>query len=98
MILVRTMRRILLRNFSTVHPDFQPHSVIRVISKNTEQKKKLQHYGKRAVTSKKTEIPSQNSTESKVNEMGIQMISEKLCKQIFANTKTAPVDPNLVDR
>lgn len=99
--IVRTMRRILTRHFSVVHPEFEPHSVIKVISRNKEQKKKPQQHEKPAVTSKKSEIPNQNGTETNstnVNEMGIQMISEKLFKQIFANTKPSSIDPDLIDR
>lgn len=76
-------------------PDFEPHSVIKIIS-GTKPKQKPPE--KHEVIKKKPESAQKTEPESKVNEMGIQMISKKLFQQVFKQTKTQSVDQESIER
>lgn len=88
------MLRFWKRNYSVV-PDFEPHSVIKIISGT---KTKLKPPGKHEVAKEKREIVPKVEPASKINEMGIQMISKKLFEQVFKQIKAQPVDQESVER
>lgn len=92
------MRRFIRRNYSIAHPDFEPHSVVKVISRNGKEVKKQPKHEKKAVTAEKKENSTQKESRNKVNAMGIQMISNKLFQQIFLNTKPSNINPDLIDK
>lgn len=92
------MLRFWRRNYSVAHPDFEPHSVLKVLSSSKANAKvKTKHEQKTACVSK-AETPAENESNTNVNEMGIQMISKNLFQQIFRNTKATPADPNLIEK
>lgn len=91
------MLRFWRRNYNSVaHPDFEPHSVIKVLSSSKSSKK---HEDKDA-SEDKAETPSSAKTETRnnVNEMGIQMISKNLFQQIFKNSNASSADQNLIEK
>lgn len=91
------LRRFWKRNYSIAH-DFEPHSVIKVISRSGSKPKVPDKQIKKDVSVKKSEIPAQKVESGNVNAMGIQMISRKLKEQIFRNANTSSVDPELIDK
>lgn len=82
------MIRIFSRRLSSVQADFEPHSVIKIISRSKPYVEKA--------TNKKVKDEG-----CRVNDMGIQLISEKLLAQIFTNSnlsKENQVDPKLIKK
>lgn len=77
--MLHVLKRSLRRNYSSYEADFQPHSVVKIISKATPVIKKEK--------SKNDKIQLKQASENKIrdkeNEMGIQMISNSLYQQIF---------------
>lgn len=94
------MRRFWRRNYSAVHPDFEPHSVIKVLSSSKNNVKASKKHEDKDPIADKAETPSSAKIETRnnVNEMGIQMISKNLFQQIFRNTNASPVDQNLIEK
>lgn len=78
------------------HPDFEPHSVIRVISRGKPNDKSKKKDEAIVVTDAQGCKEISKEPKANVNEMGIQMISKNLFEQIFRNTKTGPADPGKV--
>lgn len=88
------MQHFFKRNFS-INPDFEPHSIIKVISRNGEavkqqskQEKKVVHGVEKTAAEKRPNV----------NEMGIQMISKQLFQQIFKNAKPVKIEPEYINR
>lgn len=90
------MLRFWKRNFSVV-PDFEPHSVIKVISENKNNVKLPKQSEGKPDIKQKNEKPGKSESRSNVNEMGIQMISQKLFEQIFKNAKPSSVSPDKIE-
>lgn len=88
------MLRFWKRNYSVV-PDFEPHSVIKIISgTKVKTKPPLKH----DVIKIKPESAQEAQQKSKINEMGIQMISKKLFQQVFKQTRAQQVDQESIER
>jgi hypothetical protein len=90
------MLRFIKRNYSIV-PDFEPHSVTKVISSTKSNAKLQKKHESKAVNERKSEKPAKSEFRSNVNEMGIQMIPQKLFEQIFKNVKPTSVNSNKID-
>jgi hypothetical protein len=93
----------MLRRFSSssVHVDFEPHSVIKVISRNGGASKQQPQKKKKVVTVEKKEVPNQNEKNAEKttqNEMGIQMISKNLFQQIFKNATPINISSELIEK
>lgn len=90
------MLRLCRRNYS-VTADFEPHSVIKVLSsagKNAEH----QVPPPRKKITKKVEKTTPDANKPNVNAMGIQMISRNLFEQIFKNAKQSDVDKKSIEK
>lgn len=90
------MLRFWKRNFSLV-PDFEPHSVIKVISGPNKNVKPPEQHASNSVKVPKNDKPAKSGNRSTTNEMGIQMISKKLFEQIFKNAKPASLSSDKID-
>lgn len=81
-----------MRRFLSTNCEFEPHSVIKVIKRNgnafPQQSKK------------ETKVSSEKikESENQNNEMGIQMISRKLFKQIFGSTKPVEIEQEKIEK
>lgn len=92
------MLRLCKRKYSAVCPDFEPHSVINAIKstqKKSETTKKDENKSDRIEEAKK---PTKIERKTKINEMGIQMISRNLFKQIFRNVKANQLDKESIEQ
>ena len=92
------MLRFWRRNYSVAHPDFEPHSVIKVISGTKPKVESKRKHEENAVSSYEDKNLETNGIKSNVNEMGIQMISKNLFQQIFKNIKPMTFDQELIDK
>lgn len=81
-----------------IYSDFEPHSVIKVISSTKTKKTIPQNHENPNDKPRKAEIAKKAPADSNVNEMMIRMISKQLYQQVFPNSKTISVDKNLVER
>lgn len=94
--MLHVLKRSLKRNYSSFDADFQPHSVIKIISKATPVSKKQ--------ISKNDKVQLKKDCETKIrdkeNEMGIQMISNSLYQQIFGidSMKSKNVDEATIQK
>lgn len=91
------MLRLCKRNYS-VAVDFEPHSVIKVISKASNNLKQPEIPQKKESIVENVEQPPHDISKSNVNAMGIQMISKNLYQQIFKNTTRSVVDKEFIDK
>lgn len=91
------MLRLCKRNYS-VAVDFEPHSVIKVISKASNSFKQPEIPQKKEGVVRNVEKPTHDESKSNVNAMGIQMISKNLYEQIFKNTTRSAVDKESIDK
>lgn len=91
------MKRLFRRNYST-NLDFEPHSVIKVISRNGNPVTPRIKHEKKVAAEEKMENISQDNEKANVNEMGVKMISKNLFEQIFGNVKTSAVDPKHIEK
>lgn len=91
------MLRLCKRNYS-VAADFEPHSVIKVISKATNNLRQPEIPQKQESIVKTVEKPTHDEPKANVNAMGIQMISKNLYQQIFKNTTRSVVDKESIDK
>lgn len=81
-----------------VRQDFEPHSVVKIISRaKPEPETKVKHE-KKSVSAEEIKVPIKNEGKANVNEMGIQMISKSLFEQIFRNSKSSKVDNVLIEK
>jgi hypothetical protein len=88
----------MLRKFSSsVHVDFEPHSVIKVISRNGEVSKQQPQKKKKVVTVGPNQN-EKNADKTTQNEMGIQMISKNLFQQIFKNATPINISSELIEK
>ncbi|CRK99798.1 CLUMA_CG013106, isoform A [Clunio marinus] len=89
------MRQLWKRNIS-VRPEFEPHSVIKVISKlKVNENSHDEKISKKNSSEKK--IARENIPEN-INEMGIQMISRHLFNQIFKKTNNTKIGSEYIDK
>lgn len=97
--MLHVLKRSLRRNYSSNEADFQPHSVIRIISKATPVVKK-EKYKNDKVQLKKVEQGCETNTRDSENEMGIQMISNSLYQQIFGidSMKSKEIDEATIQK
>lgn len=97
------MHRMFKRKYSSFNSnDFEPHSVIKVITKSSTVVNECVKVKDRPVIAEtfvKNEIV-QKSKQSKTNrnEMGIQMISRSIFQQIFKQTKHEYIEPAKIDK
>lgn len=88
------MYRLWKRSYSTSLPDFEPHSVVKVVSapkQSTVRKKKKE------TIPATIDKPAKNDNQANVNDMGIQMISKSLFQQIFKNSNSIAFDQDQID-
>lgn len=88
------LRKFCVRKYSTVINDFEPHSVISIIQSAKNDVKKVKSVNVRNDNEEKDEKKAQNN----VNEMGIQMINEKLSRQIFGNIQKPVFDAEVIEK
>ncbi|KAG5680836.1 hypothetical protein PVAND_010318 [Polypedilum vanderplanki] len=84
------MLRRVVRNYSSYLNDFEPYSVVKIIpgtNKNIQNSKILE----------KTSVKDEKEAEN-CNEVGIQMISEKLRQQIFGNSEKPMFQAEIVEK
>lgn len=89
------MLRFWKRNYSVAYPDFEPHSVIKVIPVNKPKAVNKEKHEEKFASA--CDVPKEIRTKN-VNEMGIQMISKNLFQQIFRNTSSSPADKELIEK
>lgn len=77
-------------------PEFEAHSVTKVIRKKGDLVKPPRKREERIVTTKTEEI-AQNKNHN-INEMGIQMISRKLYQQVFKNMTPQSMDHDHIEK
>lgn len=92
------MLRFWRRNYSVAIPDFESHSVIKVIPGTKPKAKVTQKYEEKVVSASAGRKENSIETKTNVNEMGIQMISKNLFKQIFRNTNASSAEQDLIDK
>lgn len=92
------MLRFCRRNYSIGHLDFEPHSVIKVLSSSKTNVKVQEKPEVKVTNASKNEKPVENETRTNVNEMGIQMISKSLFQQIFRNPNASQADQELIEK
>lgn len=92
------MLRFWQRNYSVAHPDFEPHSVIKVMSGSRPKIKAKRKHEEKSASVCESQKEEPNKTKANVNEMGIQMISKNLFQQIFRNSNASLVDVDLIDK
>lgn len=94
--MLHVLKRSLRRNYSSFEADFQPHSVIKIITKATPVSNKEKSKNDKVLLKKgcKTKI------RDKENEMGIQMISNSLYQQIFGidSLKSKDIDEATIQK
>lgn len=97
------MIRVCKRHLSIAH-DFEPHTVIKKFTKVGSSAKIQKKPQKKVVSdansenSPPIEKPPEIEIKGNANEMGIQMISQNLFKQIFGNVSKCAVDPKIVSK
>lgn len=94
--MLHVLKKSLRRSYSSNEADFQPHSVVKIISKATVVKKNKESENDKAQIKKdcKTKIRLNE------NEMGIQMISNSLYQQIFGidSLKSKEIDETTIQK
>lgn len=88
---ITTKRNFCLKNIIT---DFEPHSVVSIIQGTKKIVKKPLNEKKKDDKPKK----EQKSTQNKINPMGIQMLSEKLSRQIFGSFKKLDFESETIEK
>jgi hypothetical protein len=83
-----------VRNYSSFFSDFEPHSVVKVISRTGSH---VQRPKTVKDTSDKDE-KKENEIEIGCNEVGIQMISENLSRQIFGHCKKPTFQSEVIEK
>ena len=94
--MLHVLKRCLKRNYSSIEDDFQPHSVVKIISKATPMKKNEKSTNDKVQLKKDCEIKMREHE----NEMGIQMISNSLYQQIFGidSLKSKEIDEATIQK
>ncbi|CAO1413192.1 unnamed protein product [Diamesa serratosioi] len=94
--MLHILKRSLRRNYSSNEADFQPHSVVKIISKATPVKKIKESSNDKGPLEKDCKIKIRENE----NEMGIQMISNSLYQQIFGidSLKAKDIDENTIQK
>lgn len=83
----------IVKKFSTLINEFEPHSVVSVIQSSAKDVKSV-------VSTKSKNDKRENHKESNksINHFGIQMINEKLRQKIFGNVQQATFDPEVIEK
>lgn len=88
------LRKICVRKYSILIHDFEPHSVISVIQSSKKDVKKV----KNVKIKNDNKDNEEKIAQKNVNEMGIQMINEKLSRQIFGNIQKPVFDAEVIEK
>lgn len=92
------MLRLWKRSYSTFLPDFEPHSVLKIVSASKSAPKQSSTKKKKNEANPETiDKPAKNDNQTNVNDMGIQMISKNLFQQIFKNSSSIAFEQNQID-
>lgn len=99
----KKMHRIITRKYSSFNsPDFEPHSVLKVITKSNGIVSEHIKVKDRVVIPKKAVkneiVQKPKETKTNRNEMGIQMISRSIFQQIFNQTKNERIESVKIEK
>jgi hypothetical protein len=84
------MLRIFKRKYSLNLSDYEPHSTIKIISGTKKEVKKVKTIKKK--------VDNEIKVENERNPVGVQMIPEKLYRQIFGTSRKPSFNAELVEK